>query len=345
MNAAILFGISLIALGAFASGSFAMPFTKVKEWKWETYWMVFSLAAYTIFPLLACWLFSPEYLLVFMAMPSKTLWWVFFLGAVYGIGNLSFGLSLRYLGLSLGYALALGLMMGIGTLIPPLLDGRLDEMLNTSGGNQLIWGIIVAGIGIALVGYTGFLKDKQTAGKSEGVSEFNYTKGVFAALLVGVTGSAMSLGIEQGIPISEMAVDLGVNPFFAVNPVLLVLLSGTLLTTIIWCGLQGYKNKSLVNYIKAENGRTLLRNYLLCLLAGALWFVQLFLYGMGKSQMGKFAFTAWGILMALTIAFATIWGLIKKEWKGATIKVYILLSISLTVIIIASFIIGMSASA
>ena len=345
MNSTIILGITLIALGAFSSGSFAMPFDKVKSWKWETYWMIFSVAAYVLFPLISCFVFAPEYIEVFKGIPGKTILWVFFLGAVYGIGNLSFGLSLRYLGISLGYALSLGLMLAIGTLIPPMFDGRLTEMFTTTGGSKLIIGIVVAIVGISLVGYTGFLKDKQIGKGSDTTSEFNFTKGVFAAILVGITGSAMSLGIEQGIPISDMAVKMGTNPFFAVNPVLLIMLSGTLVTTIFWCGYQGWKNKSLKDYIKAEKPTTLISNYLLCTLAGGLWFVQFFLYGMGKSQMGKLSFIAWGILMALTIVFASVWGLIRKEWKGVTRKIYFLLALSLIVIIVASFIIGISASA
>ncbi|MCT4591388.1 MAG: hypothetical protein N4A71_26445 [Carboxylicivirga sp.] len=343
MNSSIILGITLIALGAFSSGSFAMPFDKVKGWKWETFWMVFSVAAYVIFPILSCLIFAPEYLQVFKSIPTKTIIWVFFLGSVYGIGNLSFGLSLRYLGLSLGYALALGLMLAIGTLIPPLIDGRLAELFTTDGGNKLILGIIIAIVGIALVAYTGFLKDK-LSDKSESITEFNFTKGVLAAILVGITGSAMSLGIEQGTPISDMAIKQGTDPFFAVNPVLLILLSGTLVTTILWCGYQGFKNNSLKEYVKVEKRSILITNYLWCTLAGGLWFIQFFLYGMGKSQMGRLSFIAWGVLMALTIAFATVWGLIRKEWKGVTTKIYLLLAISLLVIILASFLIGMSAS-
>ncbi|TKG93915.1 hypothetical protein EYV94_14240 [Puteibacter caeruleilacunae] len=343
MESGIIFGIALIALGAFASGSFTIPFLKVKRWEWETYWMIFSVGAYIIFPLLSCFIFSSEFLYVFKAIPLKSLLWIFLLGMIYGVGNLSFGLSLRYLGLSLGYALSLGLMLAIGTLIPPLVDGRLTQIFETSQGSKLIIGVVVACVGIALVGYTGYLKDKKLQ-NNESQPEFNYTKGVLAALLVGVTGSAMSLGIEQGVPISEAMIDQGTNPLFAINPVLLVLLLGTMVTTIFWCLFQGKRNGSLNNYFKSESSATLAKNYLLCIIAGGIWFVQFFLYGMGKSQMGYFAFIAWGILMALTIAFASVWGLIRKEWKGANARLYILLATSLVIIVVSAFIIGASAA-
>jgi len=346
MSTSILLGILLIGLGAFSSGSFAVPFGKIKVWKWETYWMVFSLGAYILFPLIACLVFAPDFILIIRSTSSETILTVFILGAVYGVGNLSFGLALRYLGLSLGYALSLGLMLAIGTLIPPMIDGRLDVMMQKSGGTLLIWGIVVTCAGIALSAWSGILKDKSVsdAKKKENNGEFNLIKGALASVLVGITGSAMSLGFEQGIPISDRAAKMGIDPLFTMMPVLVVLFSGTLVTTIVWCVYLGFKNHSLKDYFTAESSKMLTSNYLFGLLAGILWFGQFIVYGMGKSKMGPFTFTSWGILMALTIVFATIWGLIRKEWKGAPTKVYILMILSMVIIIASSFMIGISGS-
>ncbi len=346
MNLNILFGILLIASGAFSSGSFAVPFGKIKGWEWETYWMVFSIGAYILFPLLACFVFAPNFIDIISETDSKTIIAVFLLGAVYGVGNLSFGLALRYLGLSLGYALSLGLMLAIGTLIPPMLDGRLELMLQKEGGMLLIWGVCTACLGIALSAWSGILKDKQVSdsAKKESVGEFNLVKGVMAAALVGVTGSAMSLGFERGLPITEVASNAGVVALFTMMPLLVVLFGGTFVTTIIWCGFRGYKNGSLKNYTVAVSSKVLTNNYLFGYLAGLLWFSQFILYGMGKSKMGSFTFTSWGILMALTIVFATVWGLIRSEWKGTSKKVYFLMILSLVIIIVSSFMIGISGS-
>lgn len=346
MNLGILFGILLIASGAFSSGSFAVPFGKIKGWSWETYWMIFSVGAYILFPLFACLVFAPDFILIISKTDSKTIIAVFLLGAVYGVGNLSFGLALRYLGLSLGYALSLGLMLAIGTLIPPLIDGRLELMLQKPGGMLLIYGVITACFGITLSAWSGILKDKQVSDseKKESIGEFNLVKGILAAALVGVTGSAMSLGFERGLPISEIAASTGVNELFTMMPLLVVLFGGTFVTTIFWCGFLGYKNTSLKNYISAFSAKVLVSNYLFGILAGLLWFSQFILYGMGKSKMGPFTFTSWGILMALTIVFATLWGLIRGEWKGTSKMVYSLMILSLLIIIVSSFMIGISGS-
>jgi L-rhamnose-H+ transport protein len=346
MHYSILLGLLLIAIGAFSAGSFAIPFGKIKEWKWETYWLVYSFGAYLIFPLAACLIFAPDYLSIYKEVPFAVLIKVFLLGAVYGIGNLSFGLSLRYLGISLGYAMSLGLMLAIGTLIPPMIDGRLSVMIESSGGTLLIAGVLIACAGIALSGWAGFLKDKSVSDtdKQKSIIEFHYLKGVLAALLVGITGSAMSLGFEQGLPVADFAEKSGVDPLFVTMPVMLLLLSGTLVTTILYCIYLGVKNNSLKDYIKVKVPKTLSANYLLALLAGLLWFSQFILFGMGKSKMGPYTFTSWGILMGLTIVFATLWGLYRREWKGAPLKIIVLMVISLLIIIASSYLIGISGS-
>jgi L-rhamnose-H+ transport protein len=346
MSLTIFSGLLLISAGAFSAGSFAIPFGKIRDWKWETYWFVYSFGAYTLFPLIACVIFTPDFVSIYRRVPSEVLIRVFLLGAVYGIGNLSFGLSLRYLGISLGYALSLGLILALGTLIPPLIDGRLKIMIDSSGGSLLIAGVAVACFGIALSGVAGYLKDRKTSAsqKENANPEFNFVKGLFAAILVGITGSAMSLGMEQGRPVAEYFEKSGASPLFTTIPVMLLLLSGTLFTTIIWCLYLAIKNRSLGDYLKVATPVSLASNYLFSLTAGLLWFMQFIFYGMGKSKMGPFTFTSWGILVGLTIVVATLWGLYRKEWKGVSVKVYSLMILSMLIIIVSSYLIGISGS-
>lgn len=339
MNSNILFGLLLIATGAFTSGSFSVPLLKVKGWKWENSWLAFSLFAYIIVPLLLCLVFSPGFIKVFQSVPSTKIIWIFFLGCVYGIANLTFGLSLRYLGLSLGYALSLGLMMAIGTLVPPLLDGKLLAMFQNGTGNLLIAGVIVSAIGIAISAHAGIQRDKTK--KKDAGSEFNLPKGLLSALIVGIFGAALSLAIEQGKPLADQAVAYGTNPLFQDSPVFLLIFSGSFVTTFIWCIIMARKNKSILNFVKTEN-KTLSANYLFAGLSGFLWFINFFFFGMGKSRMGNITYTSWGILMTLTIVCATIWGIYHGEWKGVSKKIHVEMWLGLFILIVAAFIIGIS---
>lgn len=339
MTLELLFGLGLIAIGAFSSGSFSIPFGKTRNWAWENYWLIYSLFAYVIIPAVACFLFCPGFMDVLTGLPAQTSGWIVGLGIIYGICNLTFGLSLRYLGLSLGFALSLGLMMVLGTVIPPAIDGRLSVMLQQSGGTILIIGILIAIVGVAFSGYAGYLKDKNAGADAN--SELNFGKGLVLVFFVGITGASQALGIEQGAPISALLVESGVDPLFQTLPVFMLLFSGSFLVTAVWCLFLAKKNKNLQVFVKTRDIATPL-NYLYCGMAGFLWFVNFIFYGMGKSRMGEFSFTAWGILMSLTIVFATLWGLYRGEWKAADAKTKTWMYAGLFVLIVASFVIGMS---
>ncbi len=336
----IIFGIALIAFGASLSGSFAMPMSNTKGWKWENSWLAFCLFGYVVFPIILSFICAPGFVPVLAEQPTTRLLWIFSLGFLYGFANLSFGLSLKYLGLSVGYALSLGLMMVQGTIIPAIVDGRLSKMLSSDNGTILIYGLIVGVIGVITIAYSGYLKEK-----SENVdkSERNFVKGIAAALFVGFCGSADSLGIEQGSTISHNLIESGVNPLFQSAPVLIVLFGGSFISTLLCCLYLAYKNSSIKSFVCGKDeSRPLTKNYLFCAASGFLWFINFIFYTMGRSRMGEFSFIAWGILMTLTILCGTLWGIYRGEWRNALRKSKNIMYIGLVVLAAAAFIIGMS---
>jgi L-rhamnose-H+ transport protein len=335
-----ILGLLLIFIGAFSAGSFAVPFGGVKGWKWENYWLSTGLFSFIVVPLIVCLLLVNNFGSLLAAVPTTDLGAIFILGAVYGIGSLTFGLSMRYLGLSLGYALSLGLMAAIGTLVPPALDGRFGMLIDTFNGNMVLFGILISLVGIAGIAVAGYQKDQFNSQKEkDDTNEFDFKKGVIAALLTGVLASAMSLGIEKGNGVTKLAVESGTNPLFSGNPTMLIMLLGTFVTTLVWCTYLMVKNKTLVEFKKYSTAISL-KNLAMTGLAGLLWYVQFIFFGAGKSMLGEYTFAAWGILMAFTIVIAMLWGLFKGEWKGIPAKTRMTMFISLGIIIIGTFIIG-----
>jgi L-rhamnose-H+ transport protein len=335
-----MLGLLLIFIGAFSSGSFAVPFGGIKGWKWENYWLSTGLFSFVVLPIIICLLFVNDFGQLISSVPSSDFWAIFIMGAVYGIGSLTFGLSMRYLGLSLGYALSLGLMAAIGTLVPPALDGRFAMLIETYNGNMVLLGILISLVGIAGIAIAGYQKDQFNSKKAKDENnEFDFKKGVIAAVLTGVLASAMSLGIEKGNGVSQLAIDLGTNPLFSGNPTMLIMLLGTFVTTLIWCMYLMLKNKTFVEFNK-YSGIISFKNLAMTGLAGLLWYVQFIFFGAGKSMMGQYTFAAWGILMAFAIVIAMLWGLFKGEWKGIPSKTRMIMFVSLGVIIVGTFIIG-----
>jgi L-rhamnose-H+ transport protein len=336
--------ILLIALGSIGAASFYVPFKKVKSWAWESYWIVQGVAAWLIAPWLLAYFAIPDGNLLHLLSqaPLKAKLWAMFFGALWGVGGLTFGLSIRYLGVALGQSIALGFCAAFGTLIPPIVAG--GKLFTTSAGILTIVGVIICIAGIATIGYAGSLKNKGLSEEErrQAVKEFALKKGLIIAIFAGVMSACFSFGLEAGKPIGDLAIGdiFKTNPLFHDNPILIFILFGGFITNLIYCLFLNIKNGTIRDYVTGGGG-VILNNILFTFLAGFLWFMQFQFFGMGKSKLPHSMIPfAWSILMALNISFSNIWGIILKEWKGAKRKTLIILWVGIVILILSTFIVS-----
>lgn len=338
-----LAGLLLIALGAFASASFYIPFKRVKNIAWEVFWIMGGLFSWVIVPWLVSFLTVPNLFGLFSAMPFDAYIWPFVFGALWGIGGLTFGLTLRYLGVSLGTAIAMGIISALGTLIPPIFTGKIAETFGDAAGMLTLVGVLVSFVGIAFTGLAGINKDKELSeeAKKKNIQDFNLKKGLLVALFSGIMSACFNFGLEAGKPFVEKAIEMGTAPLNATNPLLIIVLAGGFITNFVWCMYLSVKNKTLGDYIKFKN-TPVLANWLLVILGGTMWYLQMMFLGMGKSQMGNLEFASWTILMSLVIVFSTMWGFFTKEWSGSGKKTLLYIFIGLAILILSTVIIGLA---
>lgn len=336
-------GILLIALGSLGAASFYVPFKKVKIWAWESYWISQGVAAWLILP----WVFAlftvpkGELLPIIAAAPASAKWLALFFGALWGIGGLTFGLSIRYLGVALGQSIALGFCAAFGTLIPPFVAG--NNLFSSTAGILTLIGVGICVAGIAIIGYAGSLKGKEMTEEEKvaAVKEFALKKGIIIAIFAGIMSASFNFGFEAARPIEEAALAHGTNPLFLKNPSLIFILLGGFITNVIYCGYLNIKNKTYRDYITVSR-QVLFNNLFFTFLAGLLWFLQFHFFGMGASQLPpSMAVFAWSILMALNIAISNIWGIFLDEWKGAGKKTMVVLVIGIVVLILSTFVVNL----
>ncbi|AKJ64193.1 L-rhamnose/proton symporter RhaT [Kiritimatiella glycovorans] len=311
-------GVVMLVLGGISAGSFYIPLKKVNGWSWESGWISFGLFAWIIGPLAVAALTAPEFGGMIAASGSRTVFMTWFMGFLWGIGAVTFGLSMRYLGMSLGYALALGSCAAFGTLIPPIVKGQFMGLLSTTSGQLTLSGVLVCLVGVAVCGYAGVRKEREVSTdlKQASTAEFNFPKGIVVALVSGLMNACLAFSFEFGRPIAEEALSAGVAPLWQNNPVLVVALMGGFTTNVIYCLFLNVKNRTGGDYFRAR--APLLKNYALAAVAGWLWYVQFMLYGMGSTRLGEYAFASWSVLMAVVVAVSNIWGLWFKEWQGVS---------------------------
>jgi L-rhamnose-H+ transport protein len=339
-----VFGIFLIAIGSIGAASFYVPLKKVKVWSWESYWLIQGVAAWLIAP----WVFAiftvPGGTLVdiLLQSPAKAKWLAMLFGALWGIGGLTFGLSIRYLGVALGQSIALGFCAAFGTLIPPIIAG--ENLFASSAGILTLIGVAICIAGIAIIGYAGSLKTKGLSEeeKKSAIKEFALKKGLLIAVLAGVMSASMNFGIEAATPIAEVAAQFGTNPLYVNNPSMIFILVGGFFTNVIYCVYLNIKNDTGKDYLSVSPG-ILLNNIFFTFLAGFLWFLQFHFFGMGKSQLpAEMNVFAWSILMAMNIALSNIWGIFLKEWKGASTKTMVILIVGIVVLILSTFVVSLN---
>jgi L-rhamnose-H+ transport protein len=346
-----ILGIIFHTIGGISSGSFYVPYKKVKGWAWESYWIVGGLFSWLLLPLLAAFFTIPNFVEVISRNSDLVKSVTFTMGMLWGIGGLTYGLGVRYLGMSLGNSIVLSFCSAFGALVPAIyydfnpIDGKTSftSMLNSAGGQVVLIGILICLIGIAILGKAGWMKDKEfsESGKKVGDKDFSLFKGLLIAVISGILSAFFNFGIEAGRPMADNAVKLGANPLFQNNITYVVLLLGGLTTNFIWCVFLNIINKSYRDYVNIQT--PLYSNILFCGFAGTLWFLQFFFYGMGESKMGNGA-SSWILHMATIILTANIWGLSLKEWQAVSSRTFKTFVMGVVLIFISILTVGIGNS-
>jgi L-rhamnose-H+ transport protein len=366
-------------IGGFASATNFIPFRGIKRWSWEIYWLIQGVAAWLIAPIVLASLLVPHLLTVlqtaFHTEPKAMLFAILF-GALWGVGGLTFGLAIRYLGIALGYAIALGLCTAFGTLVPPIFHGQIGVIAGERSGQTILFGVLVCLIAVAVNGAAGLSKEKEITPEEKaeaGERDFSFVKGVLIAIAAGFMSSFFAFGLDAGAPLAAIAkaellannrLDLWQN-----LPVLVVVLWGGFVTNFIWSAILVARNHSVGQFTgspgrnpmraAATSGDTLMdfdptdhaafqklspgtltRNYFFAAMAGVIWYFQFFFYSMGQTKMGKYDFSSWTLHMASIIIFATLWGIFLKEWRGTSTRTKTLVACGLLLLIGSTVIVG-----
>jgi L-rhamnose-H+ transport protein len=251
MNPNPVIGVLYHWLGGLASGSFYVPYRGVKKWAWETFWLAGGFFSWIIAPWFFALLLTKDLLPVLRETPGMVFFWTFFFGLLWGVGGLTFGLTMRYLGLSLGMAVVLGLCAAFGTLIPPIFRGEfMTQVAGTPSGRIILLGIFVCLLGIAAAGLAGIYKERAMSPEQqkETIKEFDLKKGVGVALLSGVMSACFAYGLAAGDPIKVLTIKHGTPDLWQGLPVLVVVLLGGFTTNFIWCLILNIRNKTGYQY-------------------------------------------------------------------------------------------------
>ena len=275
-------GVVFHWLGGLASGSFYVPYKGVKKWSWETYWLVGGFFSWIICPIFLASMLTNDVFGVLKQQSFNTLWWTYFFGAMWGFGGLTFGLTMRYLGMSLGMGVALGYCAAFGTLLPPIFKmvapsipvaETIAQIASTRPGQVTLLGVLICLIGIGVAALAGLTKEKEMPeeDKKKFIKEFNFKKGIMVATFSGIMSACFSFALTAGNPIGEASKIAGPSAIgqsigsFLVSvvpgqnveiwsglPKLVIVLLGGFTTNFIWCTMLNFKNRTGYQYLASH---------------------------------------------------------------------------------------------
>lgn len=331
-----MLGTALHAIGGMSASSCYTPQTKVKNWSWGTFWLVQAFFAWIFVPILAGWFTVPGFFDILHKTPSDVFWGAFLLGALYGFGGMSFGLSIKHIGYSLTYTIAIGISSVLGTLTPLMIYGGLADYFTRPGSAIIITGMLLSVVGVGLCGWAGYKKENDLQKLSGQTNHFKMSTGLLLAIIAGVLSAVFNLSLEYGQPIADMAAKNGAGNFEG-NAKMIVSTSGCFVVNFTWFIVLGIKQKTLVEFTVSEglSRNRILKNTLWSALAGTLWFVQFLFYGLGHVQMGNYRFISWVLHMSMLIFFSYVVGVIMKEWKNVSKNTYVTLIIALLTLVVS----------
>ncbi len=330
-------GVGLHAIGAFFAATCYTPQKRIKGWSWQTYWLTQASFCWLLLPILGAWLTIPDLLVVLHQAPTDAMVKSFLLGAAYGIGGTAFGISIRYIGFSLTYAIAVGLSSVLGTLIPPLVKGTLAEVVHKPGAIWVIGGIAVGALGIAGAGWAGRLKENDLSAQSSR-GEFSLSKGLMLSLLAGVLSAVYGFALEAGTPIADVASQHGAGVFRG-NVVYIFSNTGAFLTSAIYCLWLHARHKTMNEHVELPAGpeaASLPVNFIMAAITGLFWYGQFFFYNLGHVRLGdQFAFTSWAIHMIMLVLFSNLMGVLLQEWHRCRRITHVVIGLALVVLVAA----------
>lgn len=335
-----LLGTGLHGVGAMLAANCYAPQKLVRRWSWEIFWMVQAFWCWLLWPIIGAILTIPDLQNVLseaIRVCPMAMVWSFLFSMAYGIGGITFNLSIRYIGFALTYAIAVGLSAVLGTVVPPLVRGQFDTILAKTGSGWVLSGVAIGAMGIAVCGLAGRLKERDLAAQASGASEFNLLKGLGLSLIAGVLSAVYGFALTVAEPVARIAESYGAGHWKG-NVIYLTANTGAFVTSMVYCIFLVTRNRSFGEFVQLKDGPEragLMRNYVFAILTGTLWYGQFFFYNLGHVRMGQYEFTSWAIHMIMLVLFSNLTGILLREWKGCSIRTRIVIVFGLLVLIVS----------
>lgn len=323
------FGIALALLGGILVGNCMSPLGRIKGWRWECTWLVFSFVSLILVPAALSLYLVPDWPMLYWGLSLRDLYPSFAFGFGWGVAQVLFGVAVLRLGMALGFTLVVGLGTVFGMLVPFLAHQHGD--LFHGKGLLLLCGCLLMILGVGLSGWAGQMRDS----RKNALSQSNYLSGFIIATISGVLSSMLNLSFSFGGAMNDAAVKLGAHPGVAVVAVWPVALAGGFIPNF------GYSFYLLVRNRSWGDLRKPFPDALWSGLMGLLWISAVVIYGLATYQLGPLGDSAgWAIYQITMVLTACVAGVISGEWKNSSRSTLAIFALGIIPLLLATVVLA-----
>lgn len=335
MNGAMLAGIGLTVIAGAMAGNCMLPMKFARRWRWENIWLVFSILSLLVLPWGLAFALVRHLLQVYRAAPVSIMAAPLLFGAGWGIAQILFGVSVRRLGMGLGYAIIIGLGAVLGTLVP-LFAGH-GRLLTAGTLAEILGGVALMVAGIALTAWGGQIRERSGSQQPiDSSPQSGYVAAVLVAVLCGLMAPMLNYAFAFGQGLASNAVLLGNSPIAAAYAVWPIALLGGFVPNVAYCLYLLQRNDSWTAF--SGGGSEALWSALMAVL----WMGSMALYGMSSVYLGEFGTSiGWGLFQIFMIMTAAFSGLLTAEWKNAPRRALVLLGAGMSGLIAATVLLSL----
>lgn len=344
MNATL--GFILAVAGGVLMGSFSLPMKRTARWAWETTWLVWAVTALVIVPWAIAGATCPGLMSVYAQTGAGTLTRIFLFGVGWGLGAVTFGQSISILGMSLAFAISIGLTLALGSLVPMVTK---PAVFLTAGGRIVAAGIALMVAGVIVSALAGSRKEAQIKraaertggaaadGPGTNASTGTFLKGLTLCILSGIFNPMINFAHAYADPLKEAGRSLGTSQGGASDAIWAVALLGGFVTNAVYCSVLLTRNRTWAGYRLPGTAS----HWFLAVLMGVTWVLSITLFGRAAAMMGALGNSAgWAITMGCCIAASNLWGIVTGEWREGRGKPLNTMYAGLAVILAAIAVIG-----
>lgn len=322
-------GFGLILLAAVGNGVFPLPLRIRRRYEVENTMMLAMGIATIVVPTIVIHVVLPDWMITLSNAGLPTVITVAALGLAWGFGSVTYGFGIAWLGLSVGFAIIMGIITAVGSMMPLL---RRWQTLPWEPRWVITMGVAICVVGVAVCGKAGVMRDRRTVSQTTDARS-KFIPGLVLCILSGLLSAGFNLAFDFSEPIGREAAHMGISPLFATLPRWL---------PIFWGGYAAIFISMLVKMIKGGTYRRYIgpgvgRDFALAISMGVIHFIIVTVYGMATVYLGGQFGTSIGyaVFVSSSIILANALGFLTGEWKDAPASAVRTLYAALAILIVA----------